>query len=464
MQLEDMILVSVDDHVCEPPDMWDQHLAAKWKDRAPRLVHKADGTDVWVFEGAQIPNIGLNAVAGRPPEEYGMEPTALAQLREGCYDVHARIDDMNVNGVLGSLCFASVPGWVGELFGKQDDKDLARAMTQAYNDWHVDEWCGAHPGRFIPLALPMLWDPELMAQEVRRMARKGCHAMTFPDTPGGLGRPSLHDPAWEPFWRACDEEGTIVCIHIGSGTGMSLEDPRAPIEIMIANTPISLYNCATELVFSRFLRRYPNLKIALSEGGTGWVPYFLERIDYVFQHHHRWTQHDFGGKKPSDVFREHIVTCFIDDAVGVRNRDLIGMGNITWECDYPHSDTTWPDSPEILWRSVDGLTDDEIDRITHRNAMEHFRYDPFARIPREQCTVGALRARATDVDVRPRAGGGGKTPSSYAEGFATVGDVMKQMASAFSTAFDAEGGGVIENPEEHVRRSGGGMVTGGTER
>jgi hypothetical protein len=462
VQLDEMILVSVDDHVCEPPDMWNEFVPRKWKDRAPRLVHKADGSDVWVFEGQQIPNVGLNAVAGRPPEEYGMEPTALDQLRPGCYDIDARIDDMDVNGVLGSLCFPSVPGFVGELFGRQPDKELAQVMAQAYNDWHVDAWCGKYPGRFVPLAIPMLWDPQLMAAEVRRLARKGCHAMTFPDTPGGLGRPSIHSETWEPFWQACDETGTVVCIHIGSGTGMNLQDPNAPVEIMIASTPISLFNCATELVFSTFLRRYRNLKVALSEGGTGWVPYFLERADYVYEHHRRWTLQSFGDRKPSDVFREHVITCFIDDAVGVRNRDLIGVDNLTWECDYPHSDSTWPEAPEILWRSLKGVPDAEIDKITHLNVMKHFQYDPFRHIPREQATVRALRARARakGVDLTPRAGGGGKTPSDYAKGYCTIGDIMKQMAGAFSTPFDSEGRGVIPDAEKRLQSSGGGMATG----
>ena len=444
MKMEDMILVSVDDHVCEPPDMWQHHLAAEWRDRAPRLLRKQDGTQSWMFEGQQIPNIGLNAVAGRPPEEYGMEPTSLDQLRPGCFDVDARIGDMNANGVLGSLCFPSVPGFVGELFARQvkqhGENALAETMTRAYNDWHIDEWCGAHPGRFIPLAIPMMWDPALMADEVRRVARKGCHAITFPDTPGGLDYPSLHSDHWDPFWKACCDEGTIVCIHIGSGTGMSLQDPTAPIEIMISSTPITLYNCACELVFSDALQKFPGLKIALSEGGTGWIPYFLERIDYVHRHHHRWTHHTFpGGKKPSDVFREHIVTCFIDDAVGVKNRDLIGIENITWECDYPHSDTTWPRAPEVLWPSLTGVPDAEIDLMTHGNAMRLFQYDPFAHIPRAQCSVGALRAQAADVDLAPRAGGGGKAPSDYAAGYVTVADVMKQMATAFSTPFEESG-------------------------
>ena len=224
MKIDDLILVSVDDHVVEPPDMWEGRLPARWKDRAPRLVHKADGTDVWVFEGQQIPNIGLNAVAGRPPEEYGMEPTSLAQLREGNYDIHRRIDDMNAAGILGSMCFASMTGFCGELFGRQPDKELARVMIQAYNDWHIDTWCGTYPGRFIPLALPMLWDPKLMADEIRRVARKGCHAMCFADNPTGLGYPSLHNDYWEPVWKAASEEGTVIAIHIGSGTGMKLQD------------------------------------------------------------------------------------------------------------------------------------------------------------------------------------------------------------------------------------------------
>lgn len=436
MKLEDLILVSVDDHVCEPPDLFEKHVPARYRDRAPRMVHRSDGTDVWVYEGQQVPNVGLNAVAGRPPEEYGIEPTSLSQLRPGCYDVNARIDDMNANGVLGSLCFASMTGFTGELFTRAADKKLSEIMVQAYNDWHVDEWCGSHPGRFIPLGLPMMWDPEATAREIHRLASKGCHAVTFPDRPAGLGLPSIHSEHWEPIWRACDETGTVICIHIGSGTGMNLQDPEAAVEIMITGAPISLFNCATELVFSRFLRRYPNLRIALSEGGIGWIPYFLERIDYVYQHHHRWTLTDFGGKLPSDVFREHVITCFIDDDAGIANRERIGLDIITWECDYPHSDSTWPNSPEVLWRSLEGLPEEDIHKITHRNAMRHFRYDPFAHLPEEACTVGALRAKAAHVDTSVRSVAGGKKPSDYERGYCTIGDIMKQLAGAYAVPFE----------------------------
>jgi predicted TIM-barrel fold metal-dependent hydrolase len=317
--------------------------------------------------------------------------------------VNARIDDMNANGVLGSLCFPSVPGFCGELFGRNPDKELARVMIQAYNDWHVDGWCGAHPGRFIPLAIPMMWDPKLLADEVRRLAKKGCHAISFADSPKGLGHPSLHSDHWDPFWKACVDEGTVVCMHIGSSSGMPLTDPEAPIEIMITGTPISLFGVATERVFSEMLRRFPGLKIALSEGGIGWIPYFLERVDYNYRRHHAWTGQDFGDKLPSEVFNERILTCFIDDKFGLASRDFLNMDHVMWECDYPHSDSTWPVAPEELLPSLDGISDGVIDKITHGNAMEHFTYDPFTpQGGRDNCTVGALRARAVGHDVAIR--------------------------------------------------------------
>jgi predicted TIM-barrel fold metal-dependent hydrolase len=431
MRPEDMILVSVDDHVVEPPDLFDGHLPAAYRDKAPRLVHKDDGSDVWVFEGRALPNIGLNAVVGRVPEEYGVEPTAFAQMRPGCYDVGERIRDMNANGVLASMCFPSFPSFSGQLFASCKDKKLSQVLLKAYNDWHIDEWCGSHPGRFIPLSLPAIWDPKAMAAEVRRVARKGCHAVSFSENPEKLGYPSLHSEHWDPFWEACADEGTVVAIHIGSAGGMSFTTMDAPVDVMITVQPINIVSCAADLLWSRVLRRYPTLKVALSEGGIGWIPYFLERADYVHQHHHQWTNQDFGEKTPSQVFREHVITCFIDDPVGIRNRHAIGVDTITWECDYPHSDTTWPRAPEILARSLEGVPDDEVNRITHENALREFRLDAFAHRPREGCTVAALRAESPDVDLSLESHGG-KPPTEDAGRPVTSRDIAMQLATAFA--------------------------------
>jgi len=430
MRMEEMILVSVDDHVVEPPDMFDNHLTAEYKPKAPKVTRLASGCDVWEFNGQKLPNIGLNAVVGRVPEEYGVEPTSYDQLRKGCYDVDARVADMNANGVLGSICFPSFPGFVGQLWNGCEDKTLARVMLQAYNDWHIDEWAGSHPDRFIPLSLPAIWDPKLMAEEVRRVAKKGCRAVNFTENPDKLGLPSLHDAHWEPFWQACVDEGMVILIHIGSGGGMIFTTMDAPVEVMISTTPISIVNLAADLLFSTLLRKYPTLKFALSEGGIGWVPYFLERADYVYRHHHAWTHQDFGDKLPSEVFREHIFNCFIDDKAGVRNRDLVGVDTIMWECDYPHSDTTWPKSPEVLWESLEGVPDTDVDKMTHENAMREFGWDFTAQRPRERCTVEALRAEAKDVDLTLMRGMGG-TAAVEDDRIVTAGDIVQQLADAF---------------------------------
>jgi predicted TIM-barrel fold metal-dependent hydrolase len=405
MRIEDMILVSVDDHVVEPPDMFERHLPAKWRDVAPRVVRKDDGTDVWAYDGREIPNIGLNAVAGRPKEEYGMEPTSFEEIRTGCYDIHERVRDMNANGVIGSMCFSSFPNLCGQLFARSSDLDAALPILQAYNDWHVDEWCGTYPGRFIPLFLPPIWDPQLMAAEVRRMAAKGCHAVSFSENPAKLKLPSFHSDHWDPFWQACEDEGTIVCLHIGSSSSLVITAPDAPIDVLISLQPVNIVQAAADLLWSPVLRKFPTLKVALSEGGIGWIPYFFDRVDWIYTRHRYWTGQDFGDLLPSQLFRERIVTCFIDDPTGVVIRDKVGIDTICWESDYPHSDTTWPTSPEYLLKSLDGVPDDEIDKISHQNAMRHFRYDPFAHRTREQCTVGALRAEAADVDVSERSAG-----------------------------------------------------------
>jgi predicted TIM-barrel fold metal-dependent hydrolase len=402
MQIDDMVLVSVDDHVVEPPDVFEGRLPAKYKDLAPQFITRPDGTNAWVYEGQEIGNVALNAVAGRPPEEYGMEPTSFSELRPGCYDIHERIKDMNANGVLGSLCFPSFPQFCGQLFARTADKDVALAMLRAYNDWHLEAWCGAYPGRFIPCMLPAIWDPQIMAEEVRRTARLGARTVTFSENPSKLGWPSVHSDHWDPFWTACCDEGVVVCMHIGSSSQIVITSPDAPIDCLITLTPMNIVQAAADLVWSQVLRKFGPLKVALSEGGIGWIPYFLERIDYNYQKHRAWTGQDFGSKLPSEVFNEHVITCFIDDHFGVATRQWLNMDAVCWECDYPHSDSTWPTAPEALMKQLDGVSDEDVDRITHLNVMRNFGWDPFSVRPRSESTVGALRAEAAGHDVSIR--------------------------------------------------------------
>jgi predicted TIM-barrel fold metal-dependent hydrolase len=397
--LDDLIFVSVDDHIIEPPHLFEGRLPAKYQDLAPKVVTRDDGAQAWVYDGDEVYSMGLNAVVGRPPEEWGLEPDRLEDMRKGCWDVNARINDMNIAGVLGSMSFPSYAQFCGQRFFRSKDKDLGLAVLQAYNDWHVDEWCGTHPDRLMPLGIVPLWDPELMAAEVRRLDSKGCHAVTFSEDPHKLGLPPLHDRHWYPFWEACEQLGTVVCLHLGSSSSLPATSPGSVIETSQTLAPLSLLSTATEIVWSPFLRDFPDLKIALSEGGIGWIPYFLERIDYVYRHHRHWTGTNFGDKLPSDVFKEHVISCFIEDRPGLRLKDEIGVDMICWEMDYPHSDSSWPAAPESFAPSLEHLTREEIDKITYQNALRLFRWDPFRHRRPEDSTVKALRSETDDMDL-----------------------------------------------------------------
>ncbi len=388
MTKDDMILISVDDHIVEPPDMFKNHLPKKYADEAPRLVHNPDGSDSWQFRDVVIPNVALNSVAGRPKEEYGLEPQGLDEIRPGCWQVDERIKDMNAGGIFASICFPTFPGFAGRLFAIEDH-EFGLALLRAYNDWHVEEWCGAYPARFIPMCLPVIWDAEACAAEVRRNANRGVHALTFSENPAAMGYPSFHDDYWTPLWKALVDTDTVMNVHIGSSGKLAITAPDAPMDVMITLQPMNIVQAAADLLWSAPIKKYPDLKIALSEGGTGWIPYFLERADRTYEMHSTWTHQDFGGKLPSEVFREHFLTCFISDHVGVQLRHQIGIDNIAWEADYPHSDSMWPGAPEQLWDvlSDHDVSETDINKMTHENAMRWYSFDPFSR------TIRASRPR-----------------------------------------------------------------------
>lgn len=216
MNKEDMILISVDDHTVEPPNMFKNHLPKKYIDDAPRLVHNADGSDMWKFRDTVIPNVALNAVAGGPGE-YGIEPPVWMRFGRAA-TTSTSGSGHECGGILASICFPSFPGFAGRLFATEDP-DFSLALVQAYNDWHIEEWCGAYPARFIPMAIPVIWDPELCAAEVRRVAKKGVHALSFTENPAAMGYPSFHSQHWKPLWEALCDTNTVMNIHIGSSGG-----------------------------------------------------------------------------------------------------------------------------------------------------------------------------------------------------------------------------------------------------
>ena len=428
MKLEDMILVSVDDHIVEPGDMYKNHLPAEWQDKAPYMRKDENGADYWVFDGQRAGAVGLNAVVGRPKEEYGCEPAAFDQMREGAYNIHHRIDDMNVNGILASINFPSVVSFDGSKFMSFKDPAVGLRMLQAYNDWHIDEWCGAYPGRNIPVALVPFWNPEEAAREIERVAKKGARTITMCDNPTIHGLPSIHNEAYKPMWKALADNNVVISNHIGSGTPAPHASMETPIDAWIVTMPMAIANSTADWLNLKAVTDY-NLKICLSEGGIGWIPYFLERADFTYQQHSAWTNSSYNGMLPSELFRKHFMTCFIDDAFGLQNVEHVGEDIISYECDYPHSDCLWPEAPERLYETIKHLTDTQIEKITHVNALRFFDYDAIGIVGgREKSTVGALREAAKNVDISTRSFGG---PAPLEAGEVarrvTSGDIIRMM-------------------------------------
>ncbi|TAL02239.1 MAG: amidohydrolase [Rhodospirillaceae bacterium] len=427
MKMEDMVLVSLDDHIIEPPDMYERHLTAEQKKFAPTFHTDKEGINYWLYDGRRIGGVGLNAVVGRPKVEYGMEPVSLSQMREGCYNVAKRVDDMNVNGVLASMCFPTVTMFDGNVFNTFKDKKQALTLLRAYNDWHVDEWCAAAPGRFIPCCLVPSWDMNATVDEIKRLAKKGVHSVTFSDNPVNRGYPSIHNEYWEPFWKVCAENEVVIGMHHGTGNAAPRFSPESPMDAWIVCMGLSISLALTDYLHLDALLRYKNLKFALIESGVGWIPYVLERMDFVLQQHGTWTHSNFGGKKASDIFREHFLCTFVHRDGGFNQEAiaLLGAHTICYESDYPHSDTQWPRGPEALWEYIGKLPDKQIDMMTHENALKAYAFDAFGKLGgRENCTVKALRTKAAHVDTTEHSKPGfSATAGTGSRGRVTTADV-----------------------------------------
>src|SRR5713101_2276263 len=390
-------LISVDDHVIEPPNVWQDRVPIRDKDAAPRIIRDSDG-EAWVYEGKRFPTTGLTAAAGKDKEEFSPEPVTYDEMRPGCYDSRARVEDMNRDGVLASMCFPSFPRFCGQAFYDATDKSLGLRCVQAYNDWMVDAWCGEVPGRFIPLIIIPLWDPSAAAVEVERCAAKGARAITFSENPADLGLPSIHDANryWDPVFAAAAEAEMPICTHIGSSSKLPSTAPVSPLIVTLALGPMNAMRTCVDWVFGGVFDRFPTLKLCLSEGGIGWIPYVLERCDYTFDRQGAWAsrgnfQLDLSTGKiaadvtgsvqtrftlPSETFREHIFGCFIDDIHGADCIDGIGIDNIMIETDYPHTDSSWPNSIELAHKRLAGRSDADMYKILQGNARRVFRFEP----------------------------------------------------------------------------------------
>jgi len=332
--------------------------------------------DWWLIEDLQYPLTRLSAAAGYPRDEVTVSPITMDDMRKGCWEQKARLEDMDVNHVEAALSFPSFPRFCGQTFLERQDRELGDLCVKAYNDWMFDEWCAGSNGRLIPLPIIQLWDANLAAAEVRRNAARGGHAVCFSEIPPFLGLPSVHSDYWDPFFAACAETETVVCMHIGSSSKMPSTSTDAPAAVGSTLTYMNAAMSLTDFLMSGVFERFPQLEVAYSEGQIGWIPYVLERADKVWEDNRGWGGvADKVKRPPSEYYYEHVYGCFFDDPHGLESLASVGEDNTTFETDYPHSDSTWPHTKKVAEEIMRDLTQEQVDKICRGNAIRMLRLD-----------------------------------------------------------------------------------------
>ena len=395
-------MISVDDHVMEPKELWQEQLPASLRERGPRTVREKvklsfkgghygfernaeDGQwcDVWLFDDLVTPTGLLHAPAGVPRDEQRNIPAVYEDFRDGTWDQTARLADMDLNHVDAAINYPNIfPRFAGQGFLERSDKELALMCLRIYNDWMIDDWCaGAGKGRLIPLTLVPLWDPALAAEEVRRCAAKGSYAIAFSENVAKLGQPSLYTGAWDVLWQACQETDTSVSMHIGSSSSMPTTSDDAPLATSMSMYAQNAQGSLCDWVFSGSLERFPDITIAYAESQVGWMPFQLERMDAVWRDGRGDVDHV--KTLPSEQVKGRVYGCVFDDLHGLINRDAVGTDHILWETDYPHSDGTFPHSRKIAHElfTAAGMNAEECRMVLRSNAVKAYGLDRFGVTP-----------------------------------------------------------------------------------
>ena len=340
------------------------------------------------------PVFGILVAARQTPDEFTPLPVNYDDMPEAYYEPKARCGDMDADHCIASLNFPMFPRFCGQAFAQAKDKELALKCLRDYNDFIIDEWCASAPGRFIPMIIIPLWDVDLACEEALRCAGKGAKAIAFSENLHPLGLPSIHSGAWDKFFAVADETGMPLCTHIGSSSMPPMTAPDAPFGVGAVNINLNLAISTTDWLFSGKLQKFPNLKICLSEGDIGWIPWLLQRAEHVAMNYRYLRGKNWGfdpstgqmfeiptdpadfPESPTQLFRDHMYGCFIEDNVGMASLEMIGYDNVMVETDYPHTDTLWPNSIELVNKMLEGVSDENKYKILQGNARRVFDFEP----------------------------------------------------------------------------------------
>ena len=360
--MTDYHLISSDSHVTMPDEAWQEYLDPEFRDRAPR-IERTDEGDFRVFEGKRTPIMTLDNLAGKKPEEFSLNVRKLNEQRAGAWDPAERIKDMDTDGVDAEVLYVGGPLM-------SSDPALRLNSVRGYNRW-LSAYASYAPGRLLGVAAIPIDTPERAAEEIRwAAAQPGLASGYIPLFPpeGDYG-----DERWDPMWEAFRDTGMPIGLHVGGrrpGTpvvGMYDSAPRFMTGLVMSK--LTMAESVSELIHGLVMQRYPEVRFVAVEGQIGWISFFQYYSDHLWEKHRFWTKSELV-EPPSHYFRRQVFGTFMEDPVGLREREHIGIDNIMWASDYPHSETTWPNSKALTDEWLTPLGDEHKAKILWKNCAE----------------------------------------------------------------------------------------------
>ena len=354
-------VISADSHVTEPPDTYAARIDPRYRDNAPHVIHDAERGDVFHIPGMKVPvPMGLVAAAGKQAEDLTTFGVRFEDLHRGGWDPSARLADQERDGVAAEVIYPTV----GMALCNHRDIDYKRACMQAYNRW-IAEYASYAPERLICVGQTAMRTPEEGVADLQDIADLGLRGVMMPGTPG---HEDYDHPDYDVFWDAAVELGLPLSFHVL--TTRDLAPVRGPrlngfVSIIRANQDV-----IGTLVFSGVFERHPEVRVVCVEADAGWVPHYMYRMDHAYKRHRHWLTGAPLPKLPSEYFRSNIYVTFQDDWVAFQVADLLNDERLMWANDFPHSDSTWPWSQEMLAEHTSALTPRQRDRILHDNCAE----------------------------------------------------------------------------------------------
>jgi predicted TIM-barrel fold metal-dependent hydrolase len=356
-------LISSDSHVKMPEEAWQEYLDPEFRERAPRVERTEEG-DFRVFEGRRTPIHGLDNSAGKRPEEFSLIVRKLEEQRPGAWDPAERLKDMDIDGVDAEILFFGGPLIT-------NDRALYLNSVRGYHRW-LSDFCSHAPDRLLGMAAVPVETPELAAAEIRVAADAGLVGGTIPLFPPDG---EYADARWDPMWRAFLDTGLPVALHTGGrrpGTPpVNLFDSASRFMTGLVMNKLTMAEAISELIFGLVMQRYPDLKFVAVEAQIGWISFVQYYMDHLWEKHRYWTQSKLADL-PSTYFRRQVFATFMEDPVGMREYPHIGVDNVMWASDYPHSETTWPNSKKLTDEWFRLVPAEDRDKILWRNCAQVF--------------------------------------------------------------------------------------------